>query len=473
MTMKKQIFLTTFLCLSATFFGQSFMDADFFSNKEVSYEELLKGFSGSDSSLERMKIKMESAEVSYEQSGIKNGISVNLSSGNGKVTFDDENGTNVTLTPSATVKVPDLNNLAVSASLPSELSDGGYTVKGTSVGVSADIITGNSESRKITNMEAEKNLKNARANLINQERGVEGDFLSAIQSIYEKASSLMQYRETYLDKLVKLDEAVVNGYSKTSSKYRIAQIEKDSAYSDCEKTYREYQNLLSEFSAKCGYEIDYLITDLPDVELVDFASFDMNHFTQIEQALYNQELAELKRAANKKWTLTGNVKYNQSKTLAGSNSSVTTGVNTTWGGLDLGLDFTMPVAGEENPSLGFNIGINPFGWKTQALTEQSGELDARLEQLDVEDAYAKYSSSKRSYQNQADTIMWESELLKEQTAYYKEVLDEMSRAYKSGLINKTDYIKAENQYMKAYINMLKNKIKKVQYNLEVQKLFSE
>ena len=88
-------------------------------------------------------------------------------------------------------------------------------------------------------------------------------------------------------------------------------------------------------------------------------------------------------------------------------------------------------------------------------------MDARLEQLDVEDAYEKYSSSKRSYENQAETLKWESELLNEQITYYKEVRDEMSRAYKSGIINKTEYIKADNQYMKAYINLLKNRIKKI------------
>ena len=49
----------------------------------------------------------------------------------------------------------------------------------------------------------------------------------------------------------------------------------------------------------------------------------------------------------------------------------------------------------------------------------------------------------------------------------------MSRAYKSGIINKTEYIKADNQYMKAYINLLKNRIKKIQYNIEVQELFIE
>ena len=53
------------------------------------------------------------------------------------------------------------------------------------------------------------------------------------------------------------------------------------------------------------------------------------------------------------------------------------------------------------------------GWKTQKLTKQNGVLDARLEQLDVEDAYEKYSSSKRSYENQAETLKWESELLNE------------------------------------------------------------
>ena len=448
------------------------MDEEFFSTKEASYEDLLKGFSASDNSLERMKIKMEAAEISSEQSTIKNGVSVNLSSGNGKLSFTDT-GTDVSLTPSATVTIPDLNNLAVTASMPSEIKKDGFVVKGTDVKVSADIITGNSENRKITNLETARSLQNARDNLSKQERGVEGDFLSAIQGIYDKASTLMQNRETYLDKLVEFDEVVVNGYTKTSSKYRIAQIEKDSAYNDCEITYRELKNLLSDFSAKCGYEVDYLVTSVPNVELLDFSSFDINNFTQISQALYNQELGELKRAANKEWTLSGNVKYSQAKQDNGVSQSIGTGLETSWGGLGLGLDLSVPLSEQGNTSLGFNISINPFGWKTQKLTKQNGVLDARLEQLDVEDAYEKYSSSKRSYENQAETLKWESELLNEQITYYKEVRDEMSRAYKSGIINKTEYIKADNQYMKAYINLLKNRIKKIQYNIEVQKLFIE
>ena len=65
----KKIFLvlTTFMYFSALLSAQSFMDEEFFSTKEASYEDLLKGFSASDNSLERMKIKMEAAEISSEQ----------------------------------------------------------------------------------------------------------------------------------------------------------------------------------------------------------------------------------------------------------------------------------------------------------------------------------------------------------------------------------------------------------------------
>lgn len=466
------IFISTLLSAAFLLSGQNFMDEKFFSSEEISYEKLLEGYAKTNGNLERMKIKLEAAEISNQQSNIKNGVSVNISSGNAKVTFDKTKGTEVNLIPSASVKVPGLNNLAVTASVPTQIDNDGLAITGTSVGVSADILTANKTNLKISNIESERSLQNAKKNLVNQEMGVEGEFLSAIQSIYDKASSLMQARESYLSQLVSLDQVILSGYSKSSSKYKIAMIEKDSAYSDCEKAYRELKNLLSDLSAKCGYEINSLITDIPDIELVDFESFPVESFSQIEQALYNQEMGELKRSVNKNWTLTGNLKYDMSKKNSGDSiSTIGAGIDTTWKGLGMGLGVSVPVSSEANPSLNFNISVNPFAWKNSTLSEQSSQLDKKLEALDVSDAYEKYTSSKRSYKTQAETIMWESQLLNEQITYYREVYDEMTKAYKSGLINKNDYIKAENQYNKAYINLLKNKIKKFQYNLEVKKLF--
>lgn len=465
--MKKLIlFLSTVFVATQILCSQSFMDETFFSNQEVSYDELLKKYSQADSTLERSKIKMQQSQNNFSQTQIKNGLSLNLSSGDVKISESE-----VSFTPSATLKVPSLNNLAVSTNVSSKVSEGEFEYAGTKINASADIISGKKKEAEISKIENERSLFNAKNNLANEERGVEGSFLESIQAIYDKASSLMQLKETYLEKERALEQTVVNGYTKTSSKYKIAKIERDSAYSDCEKTYREYQNLLSEFCVKCDVQITYLITNIPDVELLNFSDFDMNCFSKIDQALYNQKMGELKRAANKNWTLSANLGFNQTNVLNQTQNSLTTGAQTSWGGLGFGMNVDIPFTQNKEPSLTLNMSVNPFGWKTKQLSEANEELEEKLLQLDIDDAYENYKSTKINYENQAQTLNWEQDLLLEQTTYYKEVCDEMKKAYNSGLINKTEYIKAENQYMKAYLNMLKNKIKKIKYNLDVQKLF--
>lgn len=454
-------------------FAQSFMNEPLFATQDqYSYEDLLKGFTDSNRDLERMKIKVTAATLNNQQAKIKNSTQINLSTGNTKVVFDQAEGTYVTTDPSIKVTVPELNSLEISSAVPSKISSQGYSMEGTSVGVSADIVSNDKLNSKINSLENIRSLMIAERNLGNQELKVQAEFLSNIGTLFEKAQSVMSYRENYLEKLTAFERVKVDGYSKTSSKYKIAQIEKDAAYNDCLKAYRELKAQLSIFSGKCGVELEFLISDIPDVQLISFGDFEMNKFGKIEQALYNKEIGDLKRSENKVWNLSGNVDYVYSRKNNGEENYVLgTGINTSVKGINIGVGVDIPLTQSSNPSLSFNISYNPAAWQSTKLTLENNTLEEKMDELDIQDAYDSYRDTKRSFEIKAEDLNWENELLSEQVKYYESVRNETQKAYKQGIVNEIDYVKAENQYLRAKINLLKNKINKVQYNIEIQQNF--
>lgn len=474
MNMKRMnLFFAAMLLFSGNVFAEDFMDEELFSSSsEYSYEQLLQGFTSTNRELERMKIKLDSAVLNNEKSDIKNGANLNVSSGNSKIYFDKSKGTYVSVNPSVNMSIPQANGLTINSSVPSKINADGFSVEGTSVQVSADLLNNERINTKISLIESQRNLLIAQRNLTKQQRTVQLDFLKEISVLYENALKVMSYRETYMEKATAFEKVKIDGYAKTSSKYKIAQIEKEASYKDCQKSYRELKSSLNLFSAKCGFEINYLPSEIPQIELLNFSDFPEENFNRIEQAVYNKELGTLKREVNSQWNLQANVGYQYNKKEDENNYTISTGLDTSYKGLTFGFDVAFPLTSSSVPSLGFNIGFNPAAWKNSDINLKAMDLDIKLEDLDLLDARDAYKEACKTYETKAEDLLWESNLLQEQINYYKEVRDDTLRAYKNGIVSESDYIKADNQYLKVKINMLKNTINKYQYNLEVLDCFS-
>lgn len=474
--MKKLFIILSIFCISLRAFSQNFLDEQLFDSNynSIDFDLLLKGYKENDREFQKKKITFEKTKNSVLQSEISESTNFTVSTGNSSIELDSETGTKVEMKPSATVTIPQANNLSLSASVPSSFDENGYKMTGANVKVSADLISDKNVNTRINNIENDRLLLKAERDLENAELSVESNFYTEISSIYDKASSVLKLRETYLTKYNDFEQIKVLGYTASSSKYKIAKLQKDSAYNECVKGYKELTTMLSDMSIKTGVEMKYLLNTIPEVQIVKFENFKMESFNKIEDALYNKEIGTLKRDLSSEWSLSANMAYDYStRNMLEDVHTVGAGLSGNWKGFDMGVGISFPVTDTANPSLTFSASFNSATWRKSAYTDENTALEKQLEDLNVQDAYENYRETKQTYINKAENLEWENQILQEQNKYYATISSESLSAYKKGILSEADYINAENQYLNIKINLLKNILSRHKYNLEVKQLFTD
>lgn len=474
--MKRNIFLIILLFIFANCYSQNFMDEKLFSDSaDYDFNALMNKYLENDTQLKRKKMTLESARIEYQQNTMQLEPQIELSTGQINLNFNKDDGTTTSFSPSVSLKVPQWNNLQVNANMPSKIESSGFTVESSSVKVSTDIISSNKIQNDIKKTELERSLFEAEQNYRNQELSAKSDYYSVLINLYEKALSILDEREKYLDKLISFETVKLQGYTESSSKYKIAQLEKENAYNTCLMDYKELKNMFLDFSLKCDTNLDFLISEIPDIELVDFNSFDKSDYSKIEKSLYQKKNNELKLADQRDWSLSSNVNYGykNNKTLDKDVYSVGVGLDGTYKGIGMGLGVSVPVNQTPYPSINMNFSFNPLDFKNSQLKEKLNNINLELLDFDVQDAYLSYEETQKSYINKAESLEFENTLLKEQNSYYKDLLAQSEKSYKNGIISQSDYIKAENQCLKIKINLIKNILNKYKYNLEVEQMFLE
>lgn len=473
--MKKKYLFFLLFGFSSFCFSQNFINEDIFyvsEKQSVSLKTLLDGFKESNKDYQKAVINYKKTLNSITQSDLSIQPSYSIATGSSKIVFDSEQGTYLEMNPNASVSLPTLNNLSVNLKMPSTLDNQGYYLNGTDVSASFDIFSKKNFDIKLNAIQNEHSIIVAKQNLDAQNMSCEQQFYSDLISLFDKAYSVLQKREDYQTKLKDFESTKLQGYGTTSSVYKIALMQKDFSYNECQKAYKDFKSELLEFGIKCGVQLDSLIYDIPDVGLISFEDFSMDDYKKIQEANYSKQSALLKKEREQVINLSGTLNYNfsQSRTTQDSHS-VGAGLKTDFSGVELGLGVAFPINSEKQPSLTFNASFNSNTNSKSKLDSENICLDLDLQEINVQEAYENYLKDKQVYLNKYQNLEWENSLLNEQKKYYSQLEKEFSSAYKKGLISESEYVKTQNQCENIKINLLKNILNKYKFNLEVQQLF--
>ena len=327
-------------------------------------------------------------------------------------------------------------------------------------------------------LESRHSLSVAERNYLKGGDSVEKTFLTELKEAYQQGSTVLDSRETYLEKVVDFETVRVQGFSPSSAKYKTAFLEKESAASDVEKNLRNLNFLLEILSEKCGTELSFLPGFIPVPGLVDFGDFKEETFLELEEADYNNLLGNISRKSNKTWSLSAEAGYDYTGSgLAGNYSGsetheISAGVKAAFSGLELGTGVSIPLSEKGEPGITISAGWDSFSGRDKKLEKESENYDLLTELLDIQDAKESYRNAKDTYQRQKDDLLWSLKILEEQCSYYEQIGNDTREAYEKGLVSYQDFLESSNLYNKIKIQYILAVINMRLYNIEVRSLFS-
>lgn len=447
----------------------------------ATYESLLSGYYDNDMRMKELNISIQQAEISYQKTLINNELTYQLSTGSlsleaGKNTFG------ISISPEASVTIPEKDNLSVKASAPvSVKTNSGTTttsLNNAGVTVSKDIISTTAETTAINMEKAERSLGESYRKLYSRQIALEKEFLSSLKSLFSSRSSLLKAQSTLLDKQDALNNLKMQGYLETSSKYRSAVLAEKSAARKLEEAERSFGASLSSFAEKCGVsadDIDLTTIIIPDEELLSITDFDASLYTELESALWSQYINGRTRANKSDWTLSANGSVSVSASTADrvdTTASVKGGVSATYRGLTASANLSVPIGSDQKTSsLTMSLTWKPSTQRTKDLDEQSAALTALQEELSIEQARSSYEDTVENYETKRDNLLWQLEEQTDEVEMYKALADDMKGWYDQGYISESEYKNSVTQYEDALAALNTTKIDFLTYNRDVEALF--
>lgn len=189
--------------LCSVFLLASGLSAQTAGSSAATYESLLSGYFENDMEMKELGISVQQAEIKYQKTLLNNDMTYELSANEfrleaGKKQFG------FSVSPKASVTIPENDNLSASASLPLSISTrNGETTVGlnnASVTVSKDIISTADETKAINMEQAERSLTEAYRKQSSRKISLEKEFLSSLKSLFSSRSSYLKAQSSLLDK---------------------------------------------------------------------------------------------------------------------------------------------------------------------------------------------------------------------------------------------------------------------------------
>ncbi len=447
---------------------------------QITYDSLLAGYYDNDMRMKELNISVQQAEISYQKNCINNEMTYQVSTGSlsleaGKNTFG------ISVSPEASVTMPDKGNLSLKASAPvSAKTNTGTTttsLNNAGVTVSKDLISTAAETTAINMEKAQRSLNESYRKLYSRQIALEKEFLSALKSLFSSKSSALKAQTTLLEKQDSINTLKLQGYLETSSKYRSAVLAEKSAARKYEEAERSLNASLSSFAEKCGVDaadIDLSAIVIPDEELLSITDFDSSLYSELESALWNQYINSRTRANKSDLTLSANGGVSLSASTddrVDTTASVKGGVSATYKEYSGSANLNVPIGGNQPVSLSLSLTWKPSTTRTKALDEQSEILTARQEELTIEQARSSYEDTVESYETKRDDLLWQLEEEMDEVEMYKALADDMKSWYDQGYIAESEYKNALTQYEDAVAALNTTKIDFLTYNRDVQALF--
>ena len=415
--------------------------------------------------LQNLATEVELKMLAQKSTGVSNGLSFSISSGTIiLLPGTDVNSLVLEFSPSASVVIPQASNLSVSLSSTIDILSADKKVSDTSLYISADIISGNSETRKINLLKAERNVLEAQRDLQNGFLSAEKEFYTNLRSLYLAAASITKAEKDLYDDQISFDEVKARGFTTSSSRYRAAQMAVLSDEHTIEISRRELEREIKIFASKCGvdynesYAMDFLPADIPMVEAVDVLSFESDSYTKTERALWTRQINEMTRSANKSLTLSAGAGFTLSNDYTKSDT-IDAGTNLTWNGTGLMFNtvISVPVAAQSAmPALSFGVSANPNAFRLKSITERQEDVERRQEEIAIQSARNDYATQVIAQQTSLEDIRWSKDMNTVSYQMYSELEADNATYYERGIITESEWrnsqVNKENYRIQCIIN---------------------
>ncbi len=447
----------------------------------VPTNELLASYLERDSDLKKLTIELQKVKLNYQTTKIDNGFDIQLSSGTMRFTLGNDFSFKVN--PSVSVKLPQYSNLGIKASSEVNVTNNssfGDSISDTSVSVSMDILSSSKAEREIAFLKAERSILEAERALTKKALEKEQTFYKNLSKLLSKISTIISEQQDYYDDKINFEKIKAQGYAKTSSTYRRAEMLVLDDEHDIESDERTLFNDYRIFYIECGKTLnlddlkDYMSLVPADIELVEALNvhdYLPDNYTETEKAIWTNKINQMTREASKDYYLGASAGY----TIANSNTksdSIDLGIDGTYGGLGANLGVSLPLASDNfNPSVTMGITVKPNTFKKNQIASQIEELSEEEEKIAIENARINYITAAKQKDLDLESILWERSTNNQNLELYKNLEDDMLKWYRQGIITESEYLSAKVNRQKSSVLQIVNYIDLIVYNSEIKSMF--
>lgn len=441
-------------------------------------KQLLASYLEKDSELKKAAIELQKEKLNHQSTEIDEGFDVQLSTGTMKINLKNMEWS---VKPEVKVTLPQYSNLGISLSSDVGNSFSESLVNNVSLKLSADVLSSSMEQRNYNLLLAERKITEAQRNLASKALEKEKAFYNELSGLLKSISNIISKQQNYYDDKISFEKVKAQGYAKTSSTYRRAEMAVVSDEHEIETQERSLANNYKLFYIKCGYEIevtdigDYMSlipTDIEQMEGLDIRDYEADKYTEIEKALWTNKINTLKRNLDKEYSLGANAGYTFNNT--GTNSdSVDLGLDGSYGGLGVKMGVSIPVSGDSNSGSEVTLGIsvNPNTFKKNKITSQKEDLELQLELMNIENARSKFDETITEKSLKLEDILWQRSTNDNDYTIYESLEKDMHNWYKQGIVTESEYLSAKVNRQKSSVSRITNYIDMIIYNAEIKGLF--
>lgn len=452
-------------------------------------EELLAGYLERDSDIKNLTIDLQKEKISQQINDVENGFDISLSTGDMTFKFSD---TTFSVKPRVEASFPTNTNLkaSVSGDLSFNLGDSNgasgesESITNISLKLSTDIISTTALEKEIETLKAQRRILEAERKLKSKALEKEKSFYSEYKTLLNTITSIIKKEQTYYDDKISFEKIKAQGYAKTSSSYRRAEMTVLSDEHEIETTKRNLIIDYKIFYIKCGKRIDIgaadyetldfiklVPSDIPEVEPLNVHDFDPANYTGTESAVWTNKINTMDRSTERKFSLTasGGYTFKNSKT---SSDTVDVGVDATYGGLTVGAETNVPLSNFK-PSVTLSATIRPNTFKKNKLESQKEELTEQQELMSITDAKIDFGTKALEKDLKLADINWERTKNNENLAMYESLENDMLKWYNQGVITESEYLSAKVNRQQASVTKIINLIDMIVYNCEIKTMFVE
>ena len=437
--------------------------------------ELLLSYIENDSELKNLTIAAKKAQLSYDSTKIDKGFDVTLASGNVTIKLS-EDGTNVSAKPSVKASLPQASNLSAEVQTSVNSNTDETKVSDTAVSLGVDILSTSTLSNKISLMKAERSVVEAERKLSKRVLSAEKEFYTELKGLLTTINSIMSSKQQLYSDTIDFEAVKIQGYSKSSSTYRKAELKVITNQHDIESSLHSFIHDAVVFYKKCGYDISIdentdLMSLVPsDIEAGDalnILDFNKADYTSIESAEWTYKINSMQRSTNKTYSLSATAGYTFDNSSTQSDT-VDAGLSGKIGGLSLGAGVSVPVGTESSyPAITLSMSLSPNTFRKNSISKKQDALTEEQELLAIQTAESEYETKVVETQQKLDSLLWDQKTIEQNLLMYEELERDMAAMYKQGFTSESEYLSAQTNLNTYIIKKVMNQIELIMYNDDV------